>query len=302
MGGDSKGKGKGGARKPRGGRGGTHPWINSQIIQASENKDVHHLMNVIIQHLPGCPAESAMKKGVVDSVEKCAAELPELQADSFAEICRAKAQEAFHQLGANVVVQDSGFVIEALNGFPGPYTKYVLATIGVSGLLKLMEGQSNRRCGFMACVGFADASGQVHVFEEPRPYYGTLTTAPREAAASLREGQKLFDVFVPDDLQCAGQTLGEMTEAQLTEYRRRRRSAFRVFAEHRSLATGSATAELEPGDVVEQRLHCVKCCRSHRSAAAVGEQRGVVFGDAENRASTTFAGDLIGLCLQHGTV
>lgn len=52
MGGDSKGKGKGGARKPRGGRGGTHPWINSQIIQASENKDVHHLMNVIIQHLP----------------------------------------------------------------------------------------------------------------------------------------------------------------------------------------------------------------------------------------------------------
>ncbi|CAE7219773.1 unnamed protein product, partial [Symbiodinium microadriaticum] len=39
-------------RKPRGGRGGTHPWINSQIIQASDGKDVHHLMSVIIQHLP----------------------------------------------------------------------------------------------------------------------------------------------------------------------------------------------------------------------------------------------------------
>lgn len=26
-------------------------------------------------------------------------------------------------------------------GFPGPYTKYVLATIGVAGLLKLMEGK-----------------------------------------------------------------------------------------------------------------------------------------------------------------
>ena len=56
-------------------------------------------------------------------------------------------------------MQDSGFVIQELNGFPGPYTKYVLATIGVDGLLKLMEGQPNRRCGFAACVGFADARG-----------------------------------------------------------------------------------------------------------------------------------------------
>mmetsp|Transcript_45903 Transcript_45903/g.107237 ORF Transcript_45903/g.107237 Transcript_45903/m.107237 type:complete len:875 (+) Transcript_45903:89-2713(+) len=51
--GKAAGKGKGNAgRKPRGGRGGTHPWINSQIIQASEAKDVHHLMSVIMQHLP----------------------------------------------------------------------------------------------------------------------------------------------------------------------------------------------------------------------------------------------------------
>mmetsp|Transcript_70411 Transcript_70411/g.168126 ORF Transcript_70411/g.168126 Transcript_70411/m.168126 type:complete len:899 (+) Transcript_70411:98-2794(+) len=51
--GKAAGKGKGAAgRKPRGGRGGTHPWINSQIIQASDGKDVHHLMSVIIQHLP----------------------------------------------------------------------------------------------------------------------------------------------------------------------------------------------------------------------------------------------------------
>jgi len=51
--GSAKGKGKGsGGHKAKGGRGGTHPWINSQIIQASENKDVGHLMNVIMQHLP----------------------------------------------------------------------------------------------------------------------------------------------------------------------------------------------------------------------------------------------------------
>lgn len=51
--GSAKAKGKGsGGHKGKGGRGGTHPWINTQIIQASENKDVGHLMNVIMQHLP----------------------------------------------------------------------------------------------------------------------------------------------------------------------------------------------------------------------------------------------------------
>ena len=78
-------------------------------------------------------------------------------------------------------------MIEALNGFPGPYTKYVLATIGVDGLLKLMEGQQNRRCGFAACVGFADPAGKVHIFEEPRQYFGNL----RESRASSPEGSAI---------------------------------------------------------------------------------------------------------------
>ena len=37
----------------------------------------------------------------------------------------------------------------------------------------------------------SDRPNDPQVFEEPRPYYGTLTTAPREAAASLREGQQI---------------------------------------------------------------------------------------------------------------
>ena len=84
-------------------------------------------------------------------------------------------------------LQDSGFVIEALNGFPGPYTKYVLSTIGVDGILKLMEGQPNRRCGFAACVGFADSDGRIHIFEEPVQYFGNL----RESRASTREGSEI---------------------------------------------------------------------------------------------------------------
>lgn len=167
-------------------------------------------------------------------------ELTEIQADTVTDICRAKAAEAFQLLGRPAIVQDSGFSIAALNGFPGPYTKYVLGTLGVDGLLKLMEGQTDRRCGFPACVGYVDDSGEVRVFQEPQVYYGTM----RHARASKLEGSvvgmaygdlasALFEIFVPDDSPpgCEGLTLSEMSKDQLTTYRRSRNSAFKAFAE-----------------------------------------------------------------------
>ncbi|CAE7233856.1 unnamed protein product [Symbiodinium sp. CCMP2456] len=185
--------------------------------------------------------ESAAADSILQSVEMCDVELPELQADSVAKICAAKTEAAFRLLGGNVVVQDSGFVIEALNGFPGPYTKYVLSTIGVDGLLKLMDGQLNRRCGFAACVGFADARGKVHIFEEPTQYFGNLRAS--RASTDKSEGNvvgrawghesgQLFEVFIPDDAVDGtdGLTLAEMSEKQLTMYRQHRHSAFQVFA------------------------------------------------------------------------
>merc|ERR1712100_713437 len=115
--------------------------------------------------------EPLIAEGILEGIDMCAdLKLPEIQGDTVAEICHAKAEAAFASLQRPVVVQDSGFAIAALSGFPGPYTKYVLQTIGVEGLLKLMEGQEDRRCGFVACVGFADEDGQVHVFEEPVTY------------------------------------------------------------------------------------------------------------------------------------
>ncbi|CAL1171472.1 unnamed protein product [Cladocopium goreaui] len=53
-------------------------------------------------------------RGVVDDIEMCPLELTEVQADSFAEICRQKTMEAYRRrwqvlgrLGGNVVVQES---------------------------------------------------------------------------------------------------------------------------------------------------------------------------------------------------
>ena len=53
-----------------------------------------------------------------------------LQAFELSELFIEELGWAQPSLRKPVVVEDSGFVIDALNGFPGPYIKYALATIG----------------------------------------------------------------------------------------------------------------------------------------------------------------------------
>jgi len=48
-------------------------------------------------------------------------------------------------VGKPLIVQDSSFHIRSLNGFPGAYIKYALKTIGLEGILKLLEGIEDRR-------------------------------------------------------------------------------------------------------------------------------------------------------------
>jgi XTP/dITP diphosphohydrolase len=80
------------------------------------------------------------------------------------EIARGKAGYAYEQLKTPLIVDDTGFFIDALNGFPGPYAAYILNTIGNSGILKLMEGQKDRNARFITAIAFADKNG-VRVFK-----------------------------------------------------------------------------------------------------------------------------------------
>ncbi len=54
-----------------------------------------------------------------------------------------------------VIVEDSGLFVEPLGGFPGPFSSYVLETIGLTGVLKLMRGSRNRNAYFQAAVALS---------------------------------------------------------------------------------------------------------------------------------------------------
>jgi len=77
----------------------------------------------------------------------------EIQSESLEEIALFKARQLMKKYrNLTFVVEDDGIFIEALNGFPGPYSSYVYKTIGNHGILKLMKGEVNRKALFKSVV------------------------------------------------------------------------------------------------------------------------------------------------------
>jgi non-canonical purine NTP pyrophosphatase (RdgB/HAM1 family) len=93
-------------------------------------------------------------------------DIVEIQADTALEVARAKATEAFRRLGQPLVVDDSEFRIAALGGFPGPYQKYMVETLGPEGVVRLMEGHDDRSAYFVSNLIYVDAEGTMHEFAD----------------------------------------------------------------------------------------------------------------------------------------
>jgi len=105
-------------------------------------------------------------------------DIPELRSDDVAKIAEGKARFAFDALRVPVLVDDTGFSVDALNGFPGPYAAFVLHTIGYQGILKLMEGVEERGARFTTAIAYSDEKG-VQVFSGM--IEGTIARKPRGA-------------------------------------------------------------------------------------------------------------------------
>jgi len=131
------------------------------------------------------------------------------------EIARGKAQYAYEHLKTTLMVDDTGFFIDALKGFPGPYAAYVLQSIGNTGILKLMEGIPDRRAWFTTAIAFADEQG-IHVFKGT--IEGQITSVPRGNAGFGYD--PIFDV--------EGKTLAEISvdEKSRISHRARALTAF----------------------------------------------------------------------------
>mgnify|MGYP000442274414 CR=1 FL=1 len=90
-------------------------------------------------------------------IERFDYDYAEIQSDSLADIAAHGAREAHREAGGPVIVDDSGLFIEALEGFPGPYSSYVEDTVGIERTADLALAEPNQRAAFRSVVAYADA-------------------------------------------------------------------------------------------------------------------------------------------------
>jgi XTP/dITP diphosphohydrolase len=93
----------------------------------------------------------------------------EIQSNDLVEIAQVSARTAFRRSGLPVIVEDAGLFIEVLNGFPGPYAAYIYKTIGNKGLLKLLNGEEDRKAVFKSAIAYCGSNT-----EEPRVFEGKV--------------------------------------------------------------------------------------------------------------------------------
>lgn len=125
-------------------------------------------------------------------IRKLASPKTEIQSTDLGDIAKFAAKEAARKHNRTVVVEDSGLFIRALNGFPGPYSSYIHATIGVEGLLRLMNQKRRREAYFQASLAVSSPKATSQEFS------GRVNGTISHKSAG-KQGFGFDPIFVPKD-------------------------------------------------------------------------------------------------------
>ncbi len=112
-------------------------------------------------------------------------DLVEIQSENIEEIAKLKAEQAFKLVKKPLFVNDAGWFITALNGFPGAYMKHINDWLTADQILRMMEGQTDREVIFNEVICYIDASRTKVFNREVRGVVltkNTSDTAPPSAA------------------------------------------------------------------------------------------------------------------------
>jgi XTP/dITP diphosphohydrolase len=128
----------------------------------------------------------------------------EIQADTVEEVSMYSAKEACEKLNCAALKNDTGLYVEALGGFPGPYTHYVDEKLGEDGLLKLLENEENRNACFIEAFAYCEPGKEPIVFKSI-----TKGTLAKEKSGTY--GWSWDFIFIPEGYD---KTLGNFPDEE----------------------------------------------------------------------------------------
>lgn len=124
----------------------------------------------------------------VDNVKM---ETTEIQANTVEEVAMHSAKEASEKLKCDVLKNDTGLYVDALGGFPGPYTHYVDEKLGEEGILKLLEKEENRKAQFIEAFAYCEYGKEPIVFK-------SITKGTIAKEKSGKYGWSWDFIFIPE--------------------------------------------------------------------------------------------------------
>lgn len=162
-----------------------------------------------INFITGNPQKVAIAQAALGAeFEIYAADLdiPELQSMSLEEIAVDSAHKALQILNEPLILTDSGFFIDALNGFPGPFVKWTNKTLGNHDFLSMLASKASRQAHTEDCLVYI-APGQ-----DPVVFYSRVSGEVVQAAED--KSSSISQLFIPDDLGHAVSDLSFEKEAE----------------------------------------------------------------------------------------
>jgi len=139
------------------------------------------------------------------------------------EIAAQKAREALGYLHAPLIAVDAGFYLERWPNFPGPFTNHALETLGLKGMLKLVDGE-DRACRYMHVVAYVDEKLENPIFFSSS-VEGSLSGEIDESPLRIG-GSDIDRIFVPDGYD---KPVSSMTDDEREEYRKGKTPVFTDF-------------------------------------------------------------------------
>lgn len=141
-------------------------------------------------------------------------EVPEPRGN-LEQIAIHKTKYAFKILKKPLIAMDAGFFIYSLNGFPMMFTNFVLETIGIEGIIKLVQDK-NRSCEFKEVLCYCDnLRKRPKLFE--RIVKGKISEEPLGKVKSYH-WSKLALIFIPEG---ESKTMAQMTKKEFMNFRER---------------------------------------------------------------------------------
>jgi XTP/dITP diphosphohydrolase len=142
------------------------------------------------------------------SIQQNKLDIPEIQAYSSEEVVINSAKVACQILDKPVIVNDVGYYISALNGFPGPYIKYMNKWLSNQDILNLMINKSDRQLKIVDILGYCRPN------KEPLLFKWEQNASIIDQ--SLGESRTLFDsIIIREGME---KTQASYTFEELEEY------------------------------------------------------------------------------------